>query len=241
MRRSAVSLLVILVALVILSSCAPDPRDQAEADRIRAMTQVTATAAAIEAQAAAADLAHQQQMQAEREALYREAAQAAAERAELAIRVLSIAGILTGVAMLVGLGYMTLRAQVAAARVAEAKAAQVEATLAIIQPGQAPLVLLKTGKLLNAATGQVFDPHQALPADKQQVLALSAAQIAAILAGSAEKIARHPQSTAADILPAIGLNLPDPGMAYKTAGEDETLTGPHQLRPSEDIDDALQY
>lgn len=241
MRNFLVNLTALVALVTVLAACAPDPRRDAEADRVRAMTQITATAAAIQAQGDAAELEHQQRIQAERELLYRETAQAAADRARMAVQWLSVVGIIVGCVVLLGFGRLALAWQAAAARQAAARAAHAENVVTIVKPGQAPWVLLKTGRLLNAATGQVIDPSRALPADPQQVMALSAAQIATILTAGAENISRHPQSTAADILPAVAMNLPDPGVVINAlTGGDETSTGLHPTSPDEDQNDAYE-
>jgi hypothetical protein len=166
MRR----ILVLVLGVLLLAACAPDPRNQADADRTRALTEQDVFNMA---QAREQDAARITLEQAEREAT-------SAARIQ-GLKILSITGALAAALMLAAVGIGAAWAAVGVGK-ATARAANVHANLVYLdrQTRQFPLLVQYASHgrylLANPNTGAVYEMDTRRPEVKALITSSAATQ-----------------------------------------------------------------
>ena len=183
MSRLVVTALMIGAGLVILASCAPDPRNQADAYRV---TVLADQAAADQAEARAARTVHDNQAAAE--LVSTEAARVAAWR--WFITVASIAGCVVVACLAIGTSWAAVGAGRAVATMAERKAAVITFGLNELTR-QYPVLMTYIGAgrftLANPNTQSVLMLDSRQPGDRQAIRAAGAIQLAGAVAREARR------------------------------------------------------
>lgn len=173
--------LAVIGILLLLTSCAGDPRNQADADNSRVL-----------AAELAADQQQERQFAADREALAMAQRQTtAADRAAavvLVVRFASWAGVLVIGSAAVAASWGMIGAGRAVAKTAELRGSLITLDKAT---RTFPLLMQYSGRgfytLTNCNTGQVIKLDTRQPGDRQQIAILGAVLTAGVIAGEARK------------------------------------------------------